>query len=366
MQCRCSMSSRTGVVATTILRWVVGATFLFSGLTKCVDPVGSAIYVEKYLATYSLETFLPLSEGIAVTLAVVETLLGVLLVTGVLRHITSLISLLILSLFTVVTLLSATVLPIGECGCFGGILKLTPWQTFLKNIVLLVLCYLLWRCRGEKRPIVPKNGIAVIVGIVVPLGVSLYALRHLPLVDTMPYRVETALYDAVAMERDKEEQAVCNVLIFKNIKTGESVEFDASDGVCWEDDDLEFVEAVTRRMSVETTYDDFRLYDSEGEDRTLDVIGRKGRVALLCINDTKDISARHLRGINSLLTQYPLRAIVVLTAVDISDIEDVISVSDVEMYAVDAMILRSVIRSDIGVVILRDGVVEFKSDIRDI
>jgi triosephosphate isomerase len=115
-----AMHPRRNVLA-IILRWVVGATFLFSGLAKGVDPVGTSIYVEKYLATYSLEALMPISEALAVALSVVEALLGVLLIMGTLRRITTIISLVIVAIFTVVTLLSATVLPIGECGCFGSI-----------------------------------------------------------------------------------------------------------------------------------------------------------------------------------------------------------------------------------------------------
>lgn len=353
-------------VLTIILRWVVGATFLFSGLAKGVDPVGTSIYVEKYLATYSLEALMPISEALAVALSVVEALLGVLLIMGTMRRITTIISLVVVAIFTVVTLLSATVLPIGECGCFGSIVMLTPWQTFFKNLVLLALCFVLLRgSRDVVRPTL-RDGVVACVAIIVPLSINLYALRHLPLVDSMPYKVSTALYDAVGEERNAEESAVQNILIFRNLTTGEDVEFSAADTACWEDANLEFVEAATRTAEVESLYSDFRLYNADGEDCTLEILGREGRVALLCVNDIEDITNRHMRGVASLKAQYPSCGIVVLTAVDISDIEGVINTDDVEVFTIDAMTLRSVIRSDVGVVVLRDGVVEFKADIRDI
>jgi hypothetical protein len=107
------------------------------------------------------------------------------------------------------------------------------------------------------------------------------------------------------------------------------------------------------------------LYDAEGEDYTLEVLGRKGRVALLCVNDAQHIDDKHLRGVTSLLKQYPLEGVVLLTAVDRAQVAELID-EDITTLTIDAMTLRSVIRSDIGVVVLRDGVVEFKSDIRDI
>lgn len=357
--------SRVSTIALTLLRWVVGATFLFSGIAKCVDPVGSAIYVDKYLATYALDAFMPLSQSIAIALMVVETLLGVWLIFGAFRRLVSLVSLVIISLFTVVTLLSATVLPIGECGCFGDIVELTPWRTFLKNILLLALCIALWRWGREKRVISLKDVVVTLVGIALPLAVSLYALRHLPFVDSMPYKVGTSLFDEVSKEREMEQQSVQNVLIFKNLTTGESVEFDAADTSCWEDANLEFVDAATREIPMDATYSEFRLYDAEGEDHTLDVLGRKGRVALLCVNDTQHINDKHLRGVSSLLKQYPSEGIVLLSAVDRAQVAELID-EGIATLTVDAMTLRSVIRSDIGVVVLHDGVVEFKSDIRDI
>ena len=121
----------------TALRWVLGSVFVASGAFKCVDPVGTAIYVEKYLATYSLSEFAVASEAIAVALMVVEFAIGLLLILGVWRRGVALVSSVMLLFFLVVTLLSATLLPIGDCGCFGDAVKLSPWETFFKNLVLL-------------------------------------------------------------------------------------------------------------------------------------------------------------------------------------------------------------------------------------
>jgi hypothetical protein len=229
----------------------------------------------------------------------------------------------------------------------------------------LALCIALWRWGREERAISLKDGVVTLVGIALPLAVSLYALRHLPFVDSMPYKVGTSLFDEVSKERNMEQQSVQNVLIFKNLTTGESVEYDAADTSCWEDANLEFVDAVTKEIPMDAAYSEFRLYDAEGEDYTLEVLGRKGRVALLCVNDAQHLDDKHLRGVTSLLKQYPLQGVVLLTAVDRAQVAELID-EDITTLTIDAMTLRSVIRSDIGVVVLRDGVVEFKSDIRDI
>ena len=183
------MNPRAKHIGLIALRWLLGGVFIFSGLVKCVAPVGTSVFVEKYLATYSLEALLPLSLGIAVALAVVEVAMGILLVIGVLRRYVSLAATLFLLLFTIITLLSATVLPIGDCGCFGDAVKLTPWQTFLKNIVLLPMAIVVWRNSEVEQPRWRRVAIVMIVVVALPLAINLYSLRYLPVADFMPYKL---------------------------------------------------------------------------------------------------------------------------------------------------------------------------------
>ena len=231
------MNPRAKHIGLIALRWLLGGVFIFSGLVKCVDPVGTSVFVDKYLATYSLEALLPLSLGIAVALAVVEVAMGILLVIGVLRRYISLAATLFLLLFTIITLLSATVLPIGDCGCFGDAVKLTPWQTFLKNIVLLPMAIVVWRNSEAEQLKWRRVAIVMMVVVALPLAINLYSLRYLPLVDFMPYKLAVDLRSEVQRERDSE--SVRSILIFENSATGEVVEFPAEDTSCWADPNLE-------------------------------------------------------------------------------------------------------------------------------
>lgn len=344
-----------------ILRWAIGAVFLFSGFVKSVDPIGSAIYVEKYLTTYSLDALLPIAQYLAILLAAVEMVLGVMLVLNVKRGSTLVFTTIILSLFTIVTLLGATLLPIGDCGCFGEALKLSPWATFAKNVVLLTASiYLL--C--SKMP-TPKRGL-VSIGVVllvlsISVGVNLYSLCHLPLIDFMPYKVGTPLRECVVAERDAHSGDV--ELVFRDIKSGELSYFAQDDTACWTNTDLEYVDVRSVAPSDDDMlYADFAIYDECGEDVSLDLLSAGGRVAWLCIANGVDVS-EHRQGINNLLMQYPSGAIKVLTSS--SSLDDA-ELSSLDCYMVDAMTLRSIIRAEVGVVILNDGVVEFKSNIDDI
>ena len=344
------------------LRWLLGGVFIFSGLVKCVDPIGTSVFVDKYLATYSLEALLPLSLTIAVSLAVVEVMMGILLIVGVLKRYVALAATIFLFLFTIITLLSATVLPIGDCGCFGDAVKLTPWQTFLKNLVLLPMAIAVWRSSETEMPKWRRIAIIMAVSMLLPLAINLYALRYLPLVDFMPYKVGVDLRHEVHAERDGEE--VKSILIFENSATGEVVEFPADDVSCWTNPDLEYLDARTVNASSKAgKFADFRVYNRDNEDVVLDMLDKPGRVAWLCINDTEALAGLRLDYTERLLDAYPPQAMVIVTT---SNVVYVSRLLKRDAYTIDAMTLRSMMRADVGVVVINDGVVEFKADIRDI
>lgn len=342
----------------TLLRWVLGSVFIASGAFKCVDPVGTAIYVEKYLATYSLSELAPASEVIALALMVVEFAIGLLLILEVWRRGVAFLSSAILLVFTVITLLSATVLPVGDCGCFGDAVKLTPWETFFKNLVLLPISIYIWHKSDSEHRFTMVDFISVAISLALPLGVSLYALSTMPLVDFLPYKVGTNLRERVESERNAIEESTRTVLRFKSVETNSIVEFDAMATECWTDESLEFVESATIvDKVVDMEYSDFVLYNSDGEDVTAEVLSCGGRIALLCINDATAIDNSTQRAIEKLYSLYPASAIYVVSATQVE------SGLPSTHLLVDAMTLRSIIRADVGIVVLRDGVVEYKEGI---
>lgn len=352
--------SRYRDITLTLVRWALGALFIFSGAVKCVDPVGTSIFVDKYLATYSMEWLMPISESLAVGLSVFEFTLGALLISGVWRRFTALTAVVVLLLFSVITLLNATVLPIGDCGCFGDAVKLSPWATFLKNIIMLPFAITLWRTSDRCRVVALRDVVVLVVALSIPMSVNLHALAHLPLVDFLPYKVGVNLREAVA----NEQNFMRSILRFRDITTGEIKEFDAMESSCWLDNNLEFVESsLVAKGDAELKYGDFHMYSDSGEEATTELLMHNGRVALLCVNDTTKLSSRTYRGIETLYDIYPESSIYIISSKDISLLN--LPYNSTKLY-VDAMTLRSIIRADIGVVILNNGVVEFKANIQDL
>ena len=350
--------SRFQDMVTTLLRWVLGAVFIFSGVVKCVDPVGTAIYVEKYLATYSLPELAVASEAVAIVLMVVEFAVGLLLILGVWRRGVAFLSSAMLLIFTIITLLSATVLPIGECGCFGDAVKLTPWETFFKNMALLPISIYIWHTSNRGRRFTIVDFVSVAIALILPLSVSLYTLSTMPLVDFLPYKVGVNLRERVDNERRVIEKSTRTVLRFRDLDTGAIEEFDATATECWAKESLEFVESANIVDSiVELEYSDFVLYNSDGEDVTKEILNRDGRIALLCINDAAAIDKSAKRAIEYLYSLYPASAVYVVSTTEVDT-----KLPSTHLL-VDAMTLRSIIRADVGIVVLRDGVVEYKDGI---
>ncbi|MDR0832755.1 MAG: DoxX family membrane protein [Candidatus Symbiothrix sp.] len=179
-------------------RVLLGLVFVFSGFVKAVDPLGTAYKIHDYLEAWGLSSFYFLDLPVSIVQSVVEFTLGVLLLLGVYRKYASLLLLLIMCFMTPLTLYVALYNPVSDCGCFGDALLLTNWQTFYKNIVLLIAAIIVvWsNCHCGRAPqSPPKKGVSVralwtaIITVLLITGLTLYCLVYLPIIDFRPYKI---------------------------------------------------------------------------------------------------------------------------------------------------------------------------------
>ena len=167
---------------------LVGGLFIFSGLIKLNDPIGTAIKLEEYFEVFSSDiasffhVFVPLALPMAVIFVVLEVALGVAVLFRIRMQLTTLILMLLIVFFTFLTFYSAYFDKVTDCGCFGDAIKLTPWQSFYKDLVLLVLAIYLFVRRKKIFPV-----FNALIGDVVAISItvlcvftSIYAIRHLP------------------------------------------------------------------------------------------------------------------------------------------------------------------------------------------
>ena len=197
----CSKFSRTAV---WISRLAVSACFIFSGFVKAVDPVGTQIKIQDYLSAFGAGTCQDsLILPFACLLAGLEFVLGVYLLFGMYRNGTTLLLLTVLALFTPFTLYLAIANPVSDCGCFGDAVTLSNWQTFLKNVVLLLMAIYVRIYRSLVKPLIQRRewlfSLAVVIIAVLFMR---YNVRNLPVLDFRPYKIGVDLRSGVLEGRD--------------------------------------------------------------------------------------------------------------------------------------------------------------------
>ena len=177
----------------TLSRIFVGVLFIISGLIKLNDPVGFSFKLKDYFApeVLNLEFLVPYALLLALFVVVYEVMLGVMILLGYAKKFTLWSLLLMIVFFTFLTFYSAYFNKVTDCGCFGDAVKLTPWQSFIKDIILLVLILILFFGKRFIRPQFSKS-IRMILVYLIFIGClffGYYVLKHLPVIDFRPYKI---------------------------------------------------------------------------------------------------------------------------------------------------------------------------------
>ncbi len=182
-----------------LARIFVGLLFIFSGFVKMVDPIGFSYKLQEYFGptVFKLEFLVPYALVIAIALVIVELLLGVMLLIGYARQFTKWALLILIVFFTFLTFYSAYFNKVTDCGCFGDAIPLTPWQSFSKDVLLLVLIVFIFKQIKHIKPIFKfnTNKWIVFVCFVGCLGLTYQVLEHLPIIDFRPYKIGNNLQE---------------------------------------------------------------------------------------------------------------------------------------------------------------------------
>jgi len=189
-----------------ISRLLVGILFIISGLIKLNDPVGFSFKLKDYFApeVLNLEFLVPYALIIAIFVVIFEVLLGVTLLLGYAKKFTIWSLLLMIVFFTFLTFYSAYFNKVTDCGCFGDALKLTPWESFTKDIVLLVLILILFFGNRFIQPFFAKNvrNIIVYTSFIGCLAITYYVLLHLPIIDFRAYKIGINITEGMTIPDD--------------------------------------------------------------------------------------------------------------------------------------------------------------------
>ncbi|PKA82231.1 putative membrane protein YphA (DoxX/SURF4 family) [Ulvibacter sp. MAR_2010_11] len=186
-----------------ISRIFVGILFLISGLIKLNDPVGFSFKLKDYFApdVLDMEFLVPYALVIAIFVVIYEVLLGVMIIIGYAKKFTLWSLLLMIVFFTFLTFYSAYFNKVTDCGCFGDALKLTPWESFTKDVILLVLILILFFGKKYIQPFFTSGTRSLIVfaSFVGCLGITYYVLQHLPIIDFRAYKIGSNISEGMTV-----------------------------------------------------------------------------------------------------------------------------------------------------------------------
>lgn len=271
------------ITAVNVCRFVLAATFIFSGYVKAIDPLGTLYKLKDYAAAMSLNGLLPdwALVGVAIALGALEFALGVFMLFAVRRHVVSRITLAFMAAMTVLTLWIFVADPVKDCGCFGDALKLTNGETLLKNIVLSACAALVaWRPVDMARFISRSNQWIVRYYTVAYIVItSVYCLYTLPIFDFRPYHVGMNIKQGMEIPESAEQPEFESTFLLR--KNGETREFTLDN---YPDSTWEYVDTrtVQTKKGYEPPIHDFALTSCDtGEDITEQVLTKKGYTFLL-------------------------------------------------------------------------------------
>ncbi|MDD4639687.1 MAG: hypothetical protein PHT63_08060, partial [Bacteroidales bacterium] len=226
-------------------RLVIGFIFIFSGFVKIIDPAGTGLIFSEYLRIIGIIDMPAFAKAAGALLSVAEFLTGIFILLGLRMVLASKVALIFISFFTTLTLFLAIFNPIQDCGCFGEAIKLTNWQTFLKNIVLLALALVVYFQRRHFLPIAPVwlERIFAILFILFTLTLSIYSFINLPMIDFTNLRTGRDLREVTGRENLNRGPAFETILVYKKGNVVKEFTIDSLPDSTWV-----FVDSKTTRL----------------------------------------------------------------------------------------------------------------------
>ncbi len=369
-------------ILTHISRFLVGGLFIFSGFIKANDPVGFSYKLKEYFEVFTaavkdgnFEFFTGFFEGmahIALPLAVIlcasEIILGAMLLIGYKSNLTLWLLLGQIAFFTFLTFYSACFNKVTTCGCFGDFLVLKPWTSFWKDIVLLILITLLFAGRKNINPLTNPlvTNTLFILALLFSLGFPIYAIRNLPPLDFRAYKIGNNIKEKMKKGEGYQDAVIETGFIYENLKTGEKKHFDLKN-YPWQDT-LNWKWFATDNVVVKEAQSppkitDFTVNTFDGVNITDSILNDKNYSFWLIMHDinltaNNETLIAKINDFYKLATQsgYKIIALTASSAADVDKFKHTHNVL-VDFAMVDGTVLKTMIRSNPGLILVKDGAV---------
>ena len=352
-------------ILVNLSRTLLALTFIFSGFVKAIDPLGSQYKIAEYLEAAQLSAYIPdwAQLMLSVGLSAIEFTLGVMLLLAIRRRLASKLSLIMMVVMTLVTLWLTVSNPIQDCGCFGDAIHLTNTQTFIKNLILLtaaiiLACWPLYQVRFVSKT---NQWIAFYFTIVFIVTASTLSLYHLPIFDFRPYYIGQNIKKG--MEIPKGAKLTTYKTTFICEKNGVTKEFTEND---YPYNDSTWVFKDTHQEILEKGYEppihDFSITDEKtGEDLTDSILTKNGYTFLLIapvLERADDSNFGEIDAIYEYAKEngYDFYGLTASTDKAVKHWRDITG-AEYPFYTTDGTTLKTIIRSNPGLVLLYKGTI---------
>ncbi len=371
--CNCNNKKALHITG-SIARTLLALTFLFSGFVKAVDPLGTVYKIQDYLHEGFGGVFqwaIPAAGVAAVCLIALEWLLGIAMLLNVRTQWTSWITLLFYCIMTPLTLYIAIANPVSDCGCFGDALVITNWQTFWKNIILLLLSICLVICR-KAIPELFSWWMEIIITLAAlgsVAGIMGYSYTHLPQIDFRPYKVGNHIPTLMEIPDDAEVDQYEITLIYA--KDGKEQTFTLEN---YPKGDPEWTFVDQKSVLIKKGYvppiHDFEIETLEGDYITQDILESEEPIALVVMYDLTKTDTTQLEKLMHMIHEYP--RVYFLTASGEEEIfafAEELGWDEETTYSTfcftDPITLKTIVRANPGVIVVQNGTIIDKYNLKN-
>ncbi len=339
-------------------RFFVGCLFIFSGLIKLNDPIGTEIKMEEYFEVFATDFgsffsfFIPYALEIGMIIIVLEVVLGIAVLLQYKMNITTKVLLGLMIFFTFLTFYSAYFNKVTDCGCFGDAIKLKPWQSFYKDIILMFFVLHLFWYRSRFKPVLrTREGHAVIIlATVVSLFTGIYAVRHLPFIDFRAYKIG----NNIPKQMQPQEQPDIEYVFEKDGKKVTSKKFlPEAEGYKYKDSRVLNADKTVAKIT------DYAVTSVEGEDVTQNTF--EGTKLIFIVYNVNFASVKNIGKIRELIKSLDGKIdMLALTSSSEADFEAFRHQYQLAIpyFFADATVLKTIIRSNPGIAVWKDGTVK--------
>lgn len=350
-----------------LLRIVVGALFIFSGLIKANDPLGLSYKMNEFFEVWHMPALTSWSLALSVLMIGFEIIAGIALLLGAAFRIFSFLLLLLTAFFTFLTAYVYLTDKIKECGCFGDCIKISNAETFWKDVILLILVIILFAYRKSIKPIF--NGkittVLMVLTVIFAFGIQWKTLNYLPYYDCLAYKKNANIWQKMQAPPGSTPDIYKTMMIYE--KGGKQQEFDETN-YPWEDSTWKFVDSksvLVKKGNAEPAIKDFAITDYSGNDNTQQILNEKGYTFFWFLRDTHSANTENIERIRNLATlanqlNIPFYVLCSASQAEAEAFMHLHHLEGAQWMVIDVTVSKTAMRSNPGLMLLKDGTIQGK------